>query len=135
MHRCLLLDGFVNFFNSLDALLQNRVLFPNGEGIADRLFTNSQLELHECLPDNLFLTLFLDFSCTHVRNEVLLTFSLQVDLFTLEQLTIFAQGSETLLITQAEEASKSKGNLAFAGWRLSIAPISRALPLEFHIVS
>ena len=135
MHGCLLLYGFVYFFDSLDALLQYRVFFPDGEGIADRLFTDSQLELHECLSDNLLLTLFFDFGRTNVRNEVLLTFSLEVDLLALEQLTIFTQGSETLLIAQAEESSESKGNLAFAGWRLSIAPISRALPLEFHIIS
>ena len=135
MHRCLLLDGFVYFFNPLYALLQYRVLFPNGEGITDRLFSNSQLELHKHLPDNLPLTLFSDFGRTHIVHEVLLTFSLEVNLLALEQFAVFAQGSETLLITQAEESTECEGNLALAGRGLSIAPIGRALPLEFHIVS
>ena len=134
LHVRLLLDGFVYFFNSLYALLQYRVLFPNGEGITNRLFSNSQLELHKHLPDNLPLTLFSDFGRTHVVHEVLLTFSLEVDLLALEQFAVFAQRSETLLIAQAEESAEGEGNLALAGWGLSIAPISRALPLEFHIV-
>ena len=89
LHIRLLLYGFVYFFNSLDTLLQDRVLFPYGESIADRLFTNSQLHLHKCLPDNLLLTLLGDFGRAYVIHEVFLTFSLQVDLFALEQLTVF----------------------------------------------